>query len=338
MSRMPKVPTIADLQKEIYTLKEQHKVHAEVLITQNEQPAWQATLGKYISRLSDLIFYVQYAPWAWLMIHCLSIEQERADGTYSPRKAAANIAMIFSGAVNAFGVFLYVHFVAKHDDLLAFGTGYVAWFSAILLLHTAKERARLRAGNRWEASANRFSATLFRSFGVKVKQVTGSATAFPLFQLVGFLPALVVGFLTNWVNEARYETLCAEGWTLASSPEVQTYNEFTGIGCKMKDMRYDYFTFVAFLTGNVIAGYQVVKFGATCLLAHGEASGEVDGGAGTIAAAEKHTESALEAGFSASHRTRASSGEGITMRTTAASALASQDAVAETADATVSSV
>ena len=345
---MHKTPTLLDLQREVKVLRDQHKVHAEVLLTQADYPAWQSTLGRWISRLSDLIFYIQYAPWAWLMIHCLSIAPEAADGTYNPRKAYANMAMILSGALNAGGVLAFVLLVRGRADLLPLGVGYVAWFSAITLLHAAKERARLAAGGDWENAANIYSAKLFRSFGVKVKQVTGTGVAFPLFQLVGFLPALVVGFLVNWATVERFETVCSSAYRVGDA-DVQMCNATTGGCCKMLDMRLDYFTFIAFLTGNVIAGYQVVKFGATCLLAFGESKGEISGGASALAAAAAMEEggsssssssssvSALEAGKSGRAR-GSSSGQGIAMRANAKQSLAAKDAVTETGAAAASSV
>ena len=43
----------------------------------------------------------------------------------------------------------------------------------------------------------------------------------------------------------------------------------------MKDEQGDYFTFMAYLSANVLAGYQVTKFCAMCLLAKARNDGAI---------------------------------------------------------------
>ena len=228
------------------------------------------------------------------------------------------------------------------DDVFALGVSYVAWFASVAVLHATKERARRLGGAAFNSAADRHSAELFRFFGVKVKQVSGTGTAFPLIMMVGLLPGILAGFLANWIWTARYDIQCSRGWTRAT-PGVHSCSADKKLCCKFPDERLEVFTFIAFFTGNVIAGYQVVKFCATCLLAYGEKHRHVEGGQTAVQQANKK----LDFGTSSRLRHLSSASAGGGARSSGSSlhvpvvvegsrgagstpgSLASQDAIAE---------
>ena len=137
----------------------------------------------------------------------------------------------------------------------------------------------------------------------------------------------MAGFLVNWVLTARYDIECSADWT-AETPGVQTCEAHSAhlggrpLCCKFPDQRLEYFTFIAFFTGNVVAGYQVVKFFSACLLAFGEKHRHVEGG--QTAVQQAHLVDSDSFGVSRRLRSKQSSVDGD-----GGPSLASQDAVAE---------
>jgi hypothetical protein len=106
-------------------------------------------------------------------------------------------------------------------------------------------------------------------------QYTGGETAFTLYILAGLLPGVLAGFLYYYFMDAQFEIECERGWTV---DQTQTAFCFDGQCCRVSDQRMEIFRFVAFFSGNIIAGYQIVKYSAVCLLAYGEQLGEMVGG------------------------------------------------------------
>ena len=98
-------------------------------------------------------------------------------GAYNPKKACLNVLTMLGGVVNAALVFWVVVVRGGRDDVFALGVSYVAWFASVAVLHATKERARRLGGAAFNSAADRHSAELFRFFGVKVKQVSGTGTA-----------------------------------------------------------------------------------------------------------------------------------------------------------------
>lgn len=137
-------------------------------------------------------------------------------------------------------------------------------------------------------------------------QVTGGETAFTLYIMAALLPAALTGFLYHWFSEPQYDLECNKEWT----PD---HTAFCGDGvcCLVEDERTDYFIFVAFFSGNVLAGYQVVKYCATALLAYGEAVGEMVGGTVVNNADRDVLKSAMRAHSVGSKQEDKSSGTGL---------------------------
>jgi hypothetical protein len=188
--------------------------------------------------------------------------------------------MFVGGVLNATAVATYVHFTLKRTDLLALTCGYVAWFAAVAALCVASELTMQRAGRDWEAADDAFDAKLFRAFGVAVNKLKGTDVADALYLFVGLVPAIIVMFIVRWFFVPRYSTECSARWT-ASTPGVGSCIVADGVCCKTLDERFekfDYFEFVAYLSGNVLAAYKTVQLGAMCLLAKAKADGSVEGG------------------------------------------------------------
>ena len=92
-------------------------------------------------------------------------------------------------------------------------------------------------------------------------------------------PAVVSGMMDNdgsglIVASSTVPYGQATHWT-ATMEGVSSCMVADGVCCKMVDQRYNYFTFVAFLTGNVVAAYHAVQFGAMCLLAKARVNGTI---------------------------------------------------------------
>ena len=250
-----------------------------VLGAHDVQPAYQARVGGWLSTLSFVMQLVQYTPWHCLLAPFLG-DKEDSRGHRSKRNVAVGIAMDVGAALNAAAVACVVYFVLGRTDLVAGLSAYAAWFVAIAVLRTDNKLAQLRAGTDWEHADDAFDAKLFRAFGVSVDKVTDGDVSYPLYLLVALVPAIVAGFLVRRFTVPRYAADCSSHWT-NSTAGVSTCIAADGVCCKMLDQRFesfDYFTFTAFLTGNVVAAYKVVQFGAMCLLAKAKADGAVEGG------------------------------------------------------------
>ena len=247
-----------------------------VLGAQDVQPAYQARVGGWLSILSYVILGVQYTPWSCLLVPFQG-DGEDSRGHHSKKYAAVNIAVHVSGALNAAAVACVVYFVLGRTDLVAGLSAYVAWFVATAALTAGSQLAQLRAGADYSAARDAFDAKLFRAFGVAVDKLTDSNVSAPLYYLVALVPAIVVGFLVRWFTVPRYAADCSSHWT-NSTAGVSNCIAADGVCCKVLVEPFDYFTFTGFLTGNVIAAYKVVQFGAMCLLAKAKADGDVEGG------------------------------------------------------------
>ena len=252
-----------------------------VLGAQDAQPTWMAHVGGALIILSMVIFILQYNLW-----YCLWFfgggDNSDAHGHRSKRCAACIDIMYVGGALNAAAVACYVHYTLERTDMLAWGSGYFALMAAVGAVGAAAQIAQLRAGKDWEAARNAFTAKMFRAFGVTVDKLADvDKHGTPLYLLVGLVPAIVTGFLVRWFIVPRYVTDCSARWT-NSTAGISACIVADGVCCKVLDQRFEsfeYFTFVGFLTGNVIAAYKGVQFGAMCLLAKAKADGAVEGGA-----------------------------------------------------------
>ena len=239
--------------KELAALRAQVRIHAQILDAlahTHKRPDWQASVGHWVSRVSDAVFWLQYFPYCFLQ--CVNVSPSLPSGAYNPKKACLNVLTMLGGVVNAALVFWVVVVREGRDDVFALGVSYVAWFASVAVLHATKERARRLGGAAFNSAADRHSAELFRFFGVKVKQVSGTGTAFPLIMMVGLLPGILAGFLANWIWTARYDIQCSRGWTRAT-PGVHSCGTrspgFSGsaeLCCKFPDERLEVFTFIAF--------------------------------------------------------------------------------------------
>ena len=93
---------------------------------------------------------------------------------------------------------------------------------------------------------------------------------------------MLAGFLAYWVTSPRYGAVCNAAWTLNATLYPDVYGCVTSAGvkmcCKMADEQFSIFKFFAFLSGNVIAGYKVVQYGAMCMMAKLVRDGQVEGG------------------------------------------------------------
>jgi hypothetical protein len=242
---------------------------------QGAQPAYMARIGGVLLAFALLILALQNN--VWYALAALRGDMEDHKGHYSKRYAFVRVAMQAGGAMNAIAVACYVHFALGRTDLLPWGCGYIAFFAANAAVAAAKGRALLRAGTAWMAADDTFRAKLFRAFGVEVDKLTDDKVSIPLYLLVALVPAIVSGFVAHWFSVAKYETDCSAQWT-AAMDGVSHCIAADSVCCKMLDKRFDYFTFTAFLTGNVIAAYKIVQYGALCLLAKAKADGAVEGG------------------------------------------------------------
>ena len=233
-----------------------------------QKPVAMAHIGQFLIMLNIAVFHLQSNVWN-LLYKQYDNRAAKADANAPyPRTRALAISMLFVGMMcNAVAVMCVVHFVAGRTDLFSLGVSYIAWFSFVALEQITKEVLSLRAGaGKWKHARSRFRAVLFSFFGITdVWRLEQGDIANALYFLVGLIPAIVAGFLVRWMAHPRYGPECNARWTNAT--DGVAFCAPYGVCCKIEDERTQYFTFTAYLSGNVIAAFAVVKFGAMCLLA-----------------------------------------------------------------------
>jgi hypothetical protein len=235
--------------------------------------AFKVRVGGWLSKLSVVIILLQFNVWLSLMLTMGA--QADDNGHYRKKFATAKAAMHVGSMLNAAAVALVIHFALGRSGLLAANISYVVWFTTNAVLHMVNMPAKLRAGDNYKAIDAAFDGKLFRAFGVAVFKVTADDVAVPLYFLVSLVPAIVAGFLTQWFSVAKYESDCSPQWT-KDMDDISSCTSNYGVCCKMVDVRYNYFTFIAYLSGNVLAAYAFVSHGAMCLLAKAKADGTVE--------------------------------------------------------------
>ena len=268
-----------ELQQDGERMDLQLRQHAEAIGQQNEQPRWMATVGAWLMRIAYVFFFVQNCPW-WLVM-CWAPRPTTSTGWYNPRAAVFTMMIWAGGALNALAIVMYVHFVKGQTELVAFSGAYAMWFVAVAVLNAGNLRARVKAGRAHVVADQAFDAQLFKAFGVIVGKVTDSEVALPLYYLVSLVPAMVFGFVVRWITFPRYEVVCSALWTNTTAGVSSCLTEQNGLQkcCRPSDQRDDYFTFVGFLAGNLVAACTTVKYGALCLFAAARARDGVEGGA-----------------------------------------------------------
>jgi len=285
------ISAIAGLEERLRNIEEGLTVHDDVLSATSYRSKGMARAGNVMTNVSYLLLFVQFCPW-WLIMVCCAPKDGLPDGRYNPRAALATVVVDGGSAINALAVALYVHFGLGKTELLPIMVGYVVWFTGFTLLACVSVWDKYHAGTDWPAAQNAHNARLFRTFGIVVRTVTNDDVTFPLYFLVSLMPAFTAAFLVYWQSIPRFTMDCREEYA-ASSPGVLVGSCFTMVNntmlengnlcCKVIDERFDYFYFTGFLAGNIIAGYQAVKLGANCLLAHAEVKGFVTGGVASVA-------------------------------------------------------
>jgi hypothetical protein len=216
------------------------------LSRRTEQPRWVASLGGALCALGHVILLLQQNVWL--------VFDDKAD-------------RFIGGIVNAVVGFLVGYFALEWP--LAPLVAYEVWFIAAAVAFQQSED--------FAGSAAAFNAKLLLAFDVEVDGLEleddANDTLGTLYLLIGLLPALVMGFLFQWVLHPRYDMECTTKWS--NDDTFKGCVKFGDVCCQAVDEKFDYFTFMAYLTGNVLAGYGVVKFCAKCLVAKATKDGAI---------------------------------------------------------------
>ena len=279
---------IAGLEERLRNIEEGLTVHDDCLSATSYRSKGMARAGAIMTTMSYAILLFQFCPW-WLIMVCCAPKDALPNGRYNPRAALATVVVDGGSALNALAIALFVHYGMGRTELLPIMVGYVVWFSGFTALACISVWDKLYAGEDWPAAQNAHNARLFRTFGIVVRTVTNDDVTFPLYFLVSIMPAFTAAFLVYWRSIPRFTVNCNESWTenmpgiLKGSCDSELAQMNGGGCCMIVDERFDYFYFTGFLAGNIVAGYQAVKLGANCLLAHAETKGFVSGGVASVA-------------------------------------------------------
>lgn len=249
------------------------------LNAQRKQPRWWARIGTLLTWLTNLIIVCQNFPW-YTIGACGLGEAEGRDGKYSLTHSLLYSVVMVGGAVNAVAVASVLMTKGGRLDLLPWLCGYVVWFCSAALLFMAGEMRKVFAKpHLWREADAAYKARLFEAFNVRVARLTNKSVEFTLFYVVSLVPTVIVMFLVRWFSRTRYITQCSEDFT-ADMDGVSTCIVADGVCCKKVDGRTDFFTFIAYLSGNVLAAHRLVTWGAMCLLAKARREHAVEGDLG----------------------------------------------------------
>ena len=257
---------LSSLEERFAALEAREKKRAE----EDKPNAFQARIGTGLTALSLVIFTVQSN--VWCAAKCVMRHPRRDEGI------AGQIAT-WGTAINAVAISVVARFVFG-VKLVATFCFYVVWFTSFAVLGHLLGRAEKRAkrnGEDGDAARAAFRASLFRVFGVEVRSLNKSYEGLALFLLASLVPAIVAGFLARWFSEEKYEISCSAEWTEDVDGKIScTTVDGEFVCCRSHDDTFNYFKFMAFLSGNVLGAYQIVEKGAICILATARVGGTVE--------------------------------------------------------------
>ena len=270
-------------------LKRQQELLAGLLEEKHskiKRPAWMGRVGALLSVAMTAFTYLHINVWclAFMVLHpsgiraitdrnnpdVIASETDNSPGVYW-----AYIVAVSGPALVSVAVAVAVHVFVGHDNVwLPTTVAYAAWsvsFCVLNCIGLAYASLQIQKGKDANKADRHFYGSLFRAFGIQVDEMERSGNLdVAICAFVCFLPAIVAAFLVRWCTQPQFTIKCSVDWAATTSGVAFCYEDVSNGCCKVEDLRYNYFKFVAYLSGNVLAAYGLVKYAAICALANAQ--------------------------------------------------------------------
>ena len=188
-------------------------------------------------------------------------------GRFRIRRACVDTIATLGCVITAGWVSALVLVVGGLHHLLPFCVAHVVWMGAFFLLDLSNILYQIQAGEDAEEAKKKFDGQLLQLFGEKAD----GAILATICVLVGVIPGLVAGFLTQWWSTTDYALSCSA----LQEEEGEECLRIGSVCCHLANTRYSFFSFMGFLVGNTLAGYGLVKLGARLMIEYRTTTGNV---------------------------------------------------------------
>ena len=146
-----------------------------------------------------------------------------------------------------------------NPSILSISVGYITWwfsmFLLICILYTISKRYGISAENKDAI----IDAYLFKILGIRAAVKVNRSVSGPIWIVFSFIPALITGFIVDYFSSSNAYIVCNTNWISGDICNAD-------ICCKLiEQSSFDFFTFFAFLTANVLGSYKLLEFSAICI-------------------------------------------------------------------------
>ena len=136
------------------------------------------------------------------------------------------------------------------NNQFSLAVGFIVWWTTMFCLVLVLYRKSIGFGERAEKEDAIIDAQFFRVLGLRSAIQVDRSLSAPIWLLVSFIPALIVGFNINYFHSRQFVIAC-------------DYNQQVGDFCNddaccniEEHQLYDFYTFFAFFSANIMGAYK----------------------------------------------------------------------------------
>jgi hypothetical protein len=146
-----------------------------------------------------------------------------------------------------------------NPDTLSIAVGYITWWFSLFLLICILYSMSKKYGIDAENKDAIIDAYLFKILGIRAAIKVNRGISGPIWVVFSFIPALITGFIIDYFNSSSAYIVCDTSWEVGDICN-------SDVCCKLiEQSTFDFFTFFAFLTANVLGSYKLLEFSAICI-------------------------------------------------------------------------
>jgi len=240
-------------------------------LTNFEKKMYQ-TIGSFIFYFLHILKIIQGFPWYLIgqqifLNECTlcptDIEQQyNSDGSIYKPICYFIVFWHFGCFINVsivggYYIFRNVSNNTIHDNNeFSLSVGYIVWWGSLLLLSTFLYYKSIQFKQQAEKRDAIIDAHFFRVLGIKSAVQVNRCISSPIWLLISFIPAIIVGFMVSYFYSRAFVISC--------DYDVHSGDFCNEIACCniLEHQIYDFYTFFAFFSANILGSYKLLELSA----------------------------------------------------------------------------